>query len=144
MAERREERPRAHGEEQFDRELSMRGIVGFLIGLVVVMLVVAVVIWQLSGGLKEHLVAQDPPPSPLPEANVFQLPPEPRLQVDPEGELAAMRAGEEKILFSYEWIDRDAGIVRVPIDEAMDWVAEHGVPAWRETVPDSTAETGSE
>jgi hypothetical protein len=32
-------------------------------------------------------------------------------------------------LSSYGWVDREAGIVRIPIDRAMDLLAERGLPA---------------
>jgi hypothetical protein len=134
----------APGEEQFDRELNLRGILGFLFGLVVVMLVVAGGMYLMSVGLKDHLEKSDPPPSPLPEANVHTLPPKPRLQTHPERELEEMRAEEDSVLYSYGWVDRDAGVVRVPIEEAMAWIAEHGVPAWPESASVKSSDAGSE
>jgi hypothetical protein len=36
---------------------------------------------------------------------------------------------ERDRLSSYGWVDREAGIVRIPIDRAMDLLAERGLPA---------------
>jgi hypothetical protein len=54
--------------------------------------------------------------------------PGPRLQVAPEVDLAAFRAREEEELDNYGWIDRKAGIVRLPIERAMDLIAQRGLP----------------
>jgi len=54
--------------------------------------------------------------------------PEPRLQVAPPADLAVLRAREDARLNSYGWIDRKAGIVRIPIERAMDLIVERGLP----------------
>ena len=42
--------------------------------------------------------------------------------------LAAFRAQEEALLSSYGWVEKDKGLARIPIDDAMRLVAEHGLP----------------
>jgi hypothetical protein len=44
---------------------------------------------------------------------------EPRLQVAPTRELNELLVRKRQILHSYGWIDREAGIVRIPIEQAM-------------------------
>src|ERR1035438_1014560 len=58
-----------------------------------------------------------------------KLPPEPRLQAEPKVELKDLRADEDAILSSYGWIDPNKGIVRIPIDQAIDIVAQKGLPS---------------
>ena len=53
--------------------------------------------------------------------------PPPALQTDPQQDLAELRAREEQLLNTYYWIDRDKGIVHIPIAEAMKRVAAKGV-----------------
>jgi hypothetical protein len=55
--------------------------------------------------------------------------PEPRLQIDAQKELRQMRASEEAALNSYGWVDKNAGIVRIPVKRAMEILAEKGLPA---------------
>ena len=55
--------------------------------------------------------------------------PGPRLQVDANKDLRQMRAGEEAVLNSYGWVDKDAGIVKIPVDRAMEILAKKGLPA---------------
>jgi len=54
--------------------------------------------------------------------------PEPRLQVAPEEDLKAFRNREEAELQSYGWIDKQTGVVRIPIERAMDLLVEKGLP----------------
>jgi hypothetical protein len=53
----------------------------------------------------------------------------PPLQLSPRSEMAEMRAAEDKILQSYGWIDQQKGVVRIPIERAMELTAERGLPA---------------
>lgn len=71
-----------------------------------------------------------PPASPFAEART--LPPQPRLQVEPRLDLDRLHAGEEAQLHSYGWVDRNAGVVRIPIERAMDIVAQQGLPVREE------------
>jgi len=57
------------------------------------------------------------------------LPPEPRLQSVPKVDLKDLRADEDTILNSYGWIDPNKGIVRIPIEQAIDMVAQKGLPS---------------
>jgi hypothetical protein len=52
-----------------------------------------------------------------------ELPPEPRLQEHAVRDLQQMRAAEDQILNSYQWVDHQRGAVRIPIDRAMDLIA---------------------
>jgi hypothetical protein len=40
-----------------------------------------------------------------------------------------MRAAEDAALDSYGWVDKDAGIVRIPVDRAMEILAKKGLPS---------------
>ncbi len=62
---------------------------------------------------------QDPPPPPLGRSDEGRLPPEPRLQTAPAGELAALVEDEQRALTGYGWVDEKAGVARIPIEEAM-------------------------
>jgi hypothetical protein len=48
----------------------------------------------------------------------------PRLQVQGSNELREMREAEERVLNSYAWIDKEAGIVRIPVERAMEMLVE--------------------
>jgi len=57
-------------------------------------------------------------------------PPGPRLQTDSEGDLQKFRADEEQRLNTYYWIDKQKGIVHIPIDQAMKRLAATGAPGF--------------
>lgn len=54
-------------------------------------------------------------------------PPGPRLQTDEAADLRRFRAGEEKRLNGYYWIDKDKGVVHIPIGEAMQKLVQGGI-----------------
>jgi hypothetical protein len=133
------EQPHGPQPEAFDRELSVRGVVGFLIGLAMLAVVTFAVMWLLFGALQRQQVAHDPAPPPMAEAREQRLPPEPRLQRDPRQDLAAMRTQENRVLGGYGWVDSERGIARVPVDSALAIVARAGLPVWPEPAPADSA-----
>jgi hypothetical protein len=52
-----------------------------------------------------------------------------------------MLQAENAQLHSYGWVDRSAGMVRVPIDQAMAFVVQQGLPSWHE-IPVLPADQG--
>ena len=106
------------------RDLSVKGIGGFGGGLVLILVVSAVLMWWASVLLRGLEEAKDPPPPALAEARAPHTPPGPRLQADPEAELAELRAREDLILGSYAWVDKEAGIAQVPVGRAMELLVE--------------------
>ena len=54
--------------------------------------------------------------------------PEPRLEDNERTELSPFRYMEEEQLNSYGWVDQNAGVVHIPIDRAMELVAQRGLP----------------
>jgi hypothetical protein len=77
----------------------------------------------------------------LPDLNVDarRLPPQPQLQKAPIQDLQEMRAAEDQLLNSYGWVDQSKGIVRVPINQAIDMLAKRGLPARPQTDAPSAA-----
>ncbi len=55
------------------------------------------------------------------------VPPPPVLQTDPPADLKDFRAKEEVRLKSYGWIDREKGVVHIPIEQAMKEVVAKGI-----------------
>jgi hypothetical protein len=67
------------------------------------------------------------------------LPPAPQLEVTETQDLAAQRAAESQILTSYGWVDREHGIVRIPIGQAIDLLAASHLPARQTEQPQTAA-----
>jgi hypothetical protein len=74
--------------------------------------------WLVLGRLETREERHSEPASPLASYGP-QEPPQPRLQTDPRADLDRLRASEREQLDGYGWVDRDAGTVHIPIDEAM-------------------------
>ena len=99
----------------------------FGIGLAVILGVVVILTFLLMHYKTAQHERRD---TPLPRlARERQAMPQPRLQVDAHNELREMRAAEDRVLHSYGWVDRDAGVVRIPVDRAMEILADKGLPA---------------
>ena len=66
---------------------------------------------------------------PLAAAQGERLPPTPRLQQFPQNDLYQFRQDEERLLQRYGWMNRNSGIVHIPIEDAMRLTVERGLPA---------------
>ena len=119
-------RPATHHEE---RDVNIRAILAFGAGLVAVAIVIHVLVWLLFVYFNAREAAQPPAEYPLATEQDKRLPPEPRLQTSPREDLRELRAGEDELLTTYGWVDRNTGVVRIPIDEAMKLVIQRGLPA---------------
>ncbi|MCH8275306.1 MAG: hypothetical protein IH851_11005 [Armatimonadetes bacterium] len=69
--------------------------------------------------------------------------PKPSLQAEPEIDIRQLRGREDTLLSSYGWVDRDAGIVHLPIQRAIELTAERGLPFRRQS-PEALEEAGGE
>jgi hypothetical protein len=116
------------------RDVKLRPLVVFTAGLAVVGIVTYLVVFvliRLFSGQAAREDAQVAPSSvsrPAPAPGEERLPPEPRIQAAPAADMGALRREEDAILTSYGWVDRQAGVVRIPIDVAMKQVLEEGFP----------------
>jgi hypothetical protein len=88
-----------------------------------------VAMWWLFGILVAHEAATSGQPHPLAGDLRRTAPPAPVLQTAPIDDLVALRARERSLLETYGWIDKERGIVRIPIEKAMDLLATRGLPA---------------
>lgn len=56
--------------------------------------------------------------------------PAPALQVDPSADMQRFHREELLRLYSRGWVDQQAGIAHIPIEEAMRQTARDGIPGW--------------
>ena len=105
-----------------------RGVLlfGFFLGLTV--LVIAGLIGIYVRGLERGSDKTQRPIEPQVAVALRRTPPEPRLEADPLALRRSLNTRENAELSSYGWVDRGAGIVRIPIDKAMAMIAANGVP----------------
>ena len=126
-----EEHADVHREES---DVNIRAIFGFGGGLAALGAVIAVVVWLLFGYLtRREDIASGARAYPLAAGQEERLPPEPRLQTNPRQDLKDLRAAEDDTLKSYRWVDRNAGVVRIPVDEAIRLTLQRGLPSRQPT-----------
>ena len=112
------------------RDANLRAILLFGGGLVAMTLAALVGMWLMFNAFAGRELRRDP--SPL--AGARQASSAPKLQVDPAKEMAELRAAEEKLLNSYEWVNKEAGIARIPIRRAMALFADKAARGEGDTV----------
>jgi hypothetical protein len=62
-------------------------------------------------------------------ATLMQQYPTPRLQTDDGAQdVADLHAREDLLLNNYSWVDQSQGKVRIPIERAMELIAQRGLP----------------
>jgi hypothetical protein len=113
--------PRQGGHER--RDVSFKPLLIAAVVLVVAVLVAMVGMERLFGYLAQREAARSNPANPL-AASRPAVPPEPRLQTEPIEDLRTLREREEAALDSYGWVDRERGVVRLPIERAMELTLE--------------------
>ena len=146
----------AAGNGGFERQdLQPRGILYFLLGLAIFLLLSILGIRGVYAFLDHREKAEQPPVNPL----VTNVPtdtrhiapgypqsvfPNPKLEENERGQLNGILLQEEDALYSYGWIDEKAGIVRIPIERAMDLIAQRGLPVRPQGVAGETAPVAME
>jgi hypothetical protein len=108
------------------RDANTRVLLHFGFWLAVLLVVVLITMrWTFN-----YLSAKDPtgPPA-TPFENARAVPPQPQLQVEPHQDLATYCKQEKNDLESYGWVDSQNGVVRIPVDQAMDKILQQGLPA---------------
>jgi hypothetical protein len=107
------------GHERTD--MNPKYVVYFGVGLVVVGLAMFVGIWWMFRQFKREQAGRQTPPALVTTPTPV---PEPHLQISPQKDLEELRRKENEILSTYQWIDRDNGVARIPIDRAMQLFVE--------------------
>lgn len=124
--------PNAHGalpgpgHEPTDVDLTGAG--RFILVMVALLAAIFGLIYVVSIRWDRAVAESQPPPSPVAVRNGDRLPPLPRLQTTPYVDLRSFRESEDEVLRTYAWVDKEKGIVRLPIARALEIVAERGLP----------------
>lgn len=139
------------------QDIGVAPILYFLLSLAVAGLVVYFVVNGIYSYLEKQSEAQQTSVSPLvtnAPADTRKLPsdyrnylqqnfPSPQLEIDERNQLDKIRIEEEQTLSTYDWVDEKGGTVRIPIDRAMDLVAQRGLPVRAQTGTDAGQPTVS-
>lgn len=107
------------------RDAHPASLVKFAIGLALTLVVAWAGMWWLLGYLGQSQ-EEGPAAAPFRALHERQLPPLPRIQVNPVRELNEVSEEQSDKIDHYDWVDRNHGVVRIPIDEAMKLILERG------------------
>jgi hypothetical protein len=125
MAEEKQINPSVRYER---RDVNIRGVLLFILGLVIAAILMHVSLRWLFDDLKARSIIT--PKNFNVHGTQSILPPEPRLQLmpgheeQPAQEMKAMIREQDSILENYGWVDSAKGIARIPIEEAKKILIE--------------------
>jgi hypothetical protein len=130
-------------------DASVTGIAVFLVSLLIFVAVIGMLCYGIGGWFNARMDREDGPNSKwtktvdvrqlgnLPSspelqnkmAEITQTFPTPRLLTDDgDQDVADMHAREDLLLSNYSWVDQSKGTVRIPIEQAMQLIAQRGLP----------------
>jgi hypothetical protein len=122
------------GVEHEHSDVNVGSVAWFTAGLAGLMLLTGVLMWGMFNLFARTEQRREPPPTSLtrekkPESgNPEEMFPEPRLQKRPVEDLQNYRAGEDAKVNSWGWVDPNAGVVRIPVEEAKKKLIQKGLP----------------
>ena len=122
------ERPDAGDPVARGRDVNIRAVFRFGFGLAAGVVSVTLAMLVLFRVMEKKDRASDIVLSPSVAANLARTPPEPRLEPLPLLPGQRLRAEEDAILTTYAWVDKKAGVARIPIDRAVEILVERGLP----------------
>src|ERR1700690_4245094 len=116
-----------HGPEGYEHaDANVRSLYRY--GLVLAILIVAGM-FAMNSTYRFFAKIESRGPPAWPFENVRVLPPAPRIQPHPGLDLKSYCAAEQQQLSTYGWVDQHNGLVRIPVDRAMEMVLQKGLAA---------------
>ena len=118
-------------------DLSPTSVFYFMAGLALFGLIIYLIIFGMYRFLDHYETTHQPPMSPMvtPQADTrtvtdqdTQTFPQPRLERDEGARIRESIEDQDRKLATYNWVDKDKGVVQIPIDRAMDLIVERGLP----------------
>jgi hypothetical protein len=111
-----------------ESDVNVGAILRYGVALLAVAVVAHVFLWWLLGTYERQHERAETQVYPMAAGQQDRLPPSPRFQDNPQQELRDLRATQEALLEGYGWVNKEAGVARIPIEDAMKIVVERGLP----------------
>ncbi len=113
----------ARGYEQSDASAGPLAKAALFLAVSLVCIFVGIIVlFKVFNYVQPRLFDQEPHPM----AQTRQTATGPRLQLDPPQQKIDMLATENQVLTTYDWVDREQGLVRIPIDRAIAILVKQG------------------
>ncbi len=119
------------------RDVNIRGILWLAIATAGGAALVHLGLYFLVESYAAQFRQSDPQKSPL--AAQRDRPPGPRLQDTPLADFEDYQSQQERLTDSYGWVDRKQGVVRIPVEQAMELYLQRRAPP---TEPPTEPPTG--
>lgn len=111
------------------RDASAKGILLCVLGLFVTLVLIDLIVHWIYTDFQKSPTPRDRYTGSVRATQAAAAAPEfPRLQIAPPADLSKFRAEEALQLNTYGWVNQTAGVVRVPVDRAMEMVLAKGLP----------------
>ena len=111
-----------------ESDVNVGAIIRFGLGLLFIAAFIHVFLWWLQGTYSRQNQRAQTQVYPLAAGQQDRLPPSPRFQENPQQELQDLRAKQGALLEGYGWVNKEGGVARIPIEDAMKMVVERGLP----------------
>jgi hypothetical protein len=141
-------------EADFEHEdLGSRGLFVFMISLVISGVVIYFIIYGMYRFLDKYESSQMTTASPLianpgvvtrvvTQADMdkaFKDNGAPMLETNERGQFRDFLLNQEDQLNSYGWVNKDAGVAHIPIEQAMDLIVQEKLPVYPQSAADASA-----
>ena len=151
--------PAQRSAESFEHEdLSPLGVFYFLGGLAIVGITIYFILVGMYRFLDSYDRRHQPAANPMAvktgvnpnvmtpreiQQQIDKTFPKPVLEYSERTQFIQELENEDNALESYDWVDQKAGIVRIPIEQAMDLVAQRGLPVLPEAARANAVQQGA-
>ncbi|HXM44708.1 MAG TPA: hypothetical protein VN924_25955 [Bryobacteraceae bacterium] len=109
-------------------DVDARTLTKFGMAMAALIVIFLVGLWGMFDYLIHREAELGLPMSASAMVNAQKHPPDPQLQAHAAQDMRNWRAAEERAMHQYAWIDPDKGIVQIPVERAMDLIAQRGLP----------------
>jgi hypothetical protein len=123
-------------------DLNAKPVIGFIVSLLISGVLIYYAIWGIFHFLDAYDRKNQQSRTPLIkvetntrdiQTQLIQRFPDPRLEDNERTELDGFRYSEEQELNSYGWVDKNAGVAHIPIEKAMQLIAQKGLQTTPQT-----------
>ena len=133
-----------HGKSGYEvSDANVKAVLGVAVGVLVFSIACAIIVQGMFWWFEKGSAGKDlPKTGRAKEEGGKKYDNEPALQESPEADMILFRKEENAKLANYGWVNKEKGVVHIPIEEAMKLTLQRGLPTSK-TVPVFNAPNGT-